>query len=112
MSISHPSQGAVPELEAGKTRTRRLVRAVAVAAALGVASAGGYLVGDRDGTAASARPAVSPRASQQSPAWFQNIAKSYGYDPRLTPEFDFASLYGVPPVEPALTHHGAPEGTR
>ena len=30
------------------------------------------------------------------PRWFEAIARSYGYDPAITPDFDFASLYGSP----------------
>ena len=30
------------------------------------------------------------------PRWFERIARSYGYNPAVTPDFDFASLYGPP----------------
>ena len=30
------------------------------------------------------------------PRWFERIARSYGYNPAITPDFDFASLYGSP----------------
>jgi hypothetical protein len=74
---------------------------VAAAGAAGAAFVGSTAVGSD-----------AARDRQQYPAWFQNIHKSYGYDPRLTPDFDFASLYGVPPVDSTLAHHGAPAGAR
>jgi hypothetical protein len=39
----------------------------------------------------TARPSAGEPAS--APAWFAPIAASYGNDPRMTPDFDFASLY-------------------
>jgi hypothetical protein len=33
-----------------------------------------------------------------TPAWFQRIAAYYHNNPAITPQFDFASLYGGPPV--------------
>ena len=30
------------------------------------------------------------------PRWFERVARSYGYNPAITPDFDFASLYGSP----------------
>ena len=46
-------------------------------------------------------PKITPRFDFASlyasyPRWFERIAKSYGYDPAITPDFDFASLYGAP----------------
>jgi hypothetical protein len=35
----------------------------------------------------------SSAETQPVPGWFAGIAAYYGNDPRLTPEFDFASLY-------------------
>jgi hypothetical protein len=42
-----------------------------------------------------ARPSAGEPVS--TPDWFAPIAKSYGNDPRLTPDFDFASLYAGNP---------------
>jgi hypothetical protein len=33
-----------------------------------------------------------------TPAWFQRIAAYYHNDPAITPQFDFASLYGGRPA--------------
>ena len=107
MSSTHPTQIAVPELANGTTRTRRLVRYAAVAAGVLGASAAGFVAGGRGESPAAARTVV---VAQAYPSWFQNIAKSYGNDPRLTPDFDFASLYTA--GGPAFAQHGVPEGTR
>ena len=49
-------------------------------------------------------PRVTPKFDFASlyapyPLWFERIARSYGYDPAVTPDFDFAALYGPPELE-------------
>lgn len=43
------------------------------------------------GTALSA----GDESAAKAPEWFAPIAASYGNDPRMTPDFDFASLYSA-----------------
>lgn len=126
MSSSHSSQVAVPDLGSGKVRTRRLVRTIGVAAALVGAAAIGFAVGGHDEPAdsvATARPVQAdpvlavPEWSERIglkylryPAWFREVARLYGHDPRLTPDFDFASLYSVPAGNDGLARDDDPKG--
>jgi hypothetical protein len=52
----------------------------------------------------SNNPRITPKFDFASlyasyPRWFEGIARSYGYNPAITPDFDFASLYGSPDLE-------------
>jgi hypothetical protein len=76
------------------TITRHVNRSVAAAAALVVAavvSVGWHWLPRADGTGSPAAPAVYPE-------WFRPISRYYGNDPRITPQFDFASLYAAYPA--------------
>lgn len=58
-----------------------------VAIGAGVVAAAALL----GGTALSA----GDESAAKAPEWFAPIAASYGNDPRMTPDFDFASLYSA-----------------
>jgi hypothetical protein len=76
------------------TITRHVNRSVATASALVVAAVvfvGWQWLPRAGGTA----PRPAPLAS---PEWFKPISRYYGNDPRITPRFDFASLYAAYPT--------------
>jgi hypothetical protein len=79
------------------SKVKRSAALVAVVAAAGAAVIGNAARG------LGAEPAPA------HPEWFQNVHKSYGFDPRLTPDFDFASLYTA--EVPSIAHRGVPEST-
>jgi hypothetical protein len=70
-------------------RTQRFgaLGAVVVAVAAGLA---GWQFWPQSGSAES-RPPSAPAATV--PSWFRPIAHYYRNNPRITPQFDFASLY-------------------
>jgi len=74
-----------------KTALRRIDRRIRAAAAVTIVVAGA--VGGLAAHELRASGGGTAPAAATLPAWFAPIAESYGNDPRLTPEFDFASLY-------------------
>lgn len=39
---------------------------------------------------------------RSNPPWFAPIHRYYDCNPRITPDFDFASLYALPPSPPVV----------
>ncbi len=88
---------------------RRAALVGGVAAGLLGLTAAGLAAATREDSSSTAKPVVvegsvlgAPEWAERiglkqeggaRPAWFEGIHKSYNYDPRLTPDFDFASLY-------------------
>jgi hypothetical protein len=84
------------------TLSRRYLLGATVAlcvAAAGLVTALGLWPNDPT-TATASNPAL--------PAWFQPISRYYNNDPRITPKFDFASLYSSWPewFEPIRVYYG------
>jgi hypothetical protein len=89
---------------------RRAALVGGVAAGLLGLTAAGLATATREDSSATVKPVVAEgsvlgapewterigvKYARTHPAWFENIHRSYNYDPRLTPDFDFASLYSA-----------------